>query len=101
MADILHKSLEVLYRATSAQNIPSLLDYNGLFKVKINDDWTIAAHGQAGETLEDVPAFHIAVLYKGESAGLLSPDNEIISAGNNVDETTYLAAVDTYLAQFD
>jgi hypothetical protein len=73
---------------------------------KIDEQWTIAINGQetkqriepTGAMAADVPPYYAAVWYNGWLAGLLTPFDGILAAGEAANEDTLIEAMRRRLA---
>lgn len=64
---------------------------------KIDDHWFIKINGH-GKDMEGIPPFHMTIEYDGFPAGILSPFEGTIVAGEAVNEDAFIEAVEKKLA---
>ncbi len=59
---------------------------------KIDDHWFIKINGHSKE-MQGIPAFHMTIEYNGFPAGIVSPFEGTIAAGEAANEDTFIEAV--------
>lgn len=90
-----------------ALGVRNLKDYPSAWVHKVDDNWTIAINGKVdavrveieGDMGATIPPFEAAVFYNGWLAGLLSPVEGIIVAGEGANEDTFIVALDAAIAK--
>jgi hypothetical protein len=74
---------------------------------RIDQKWEVAVNASAEQVTvpttsermgADIPRFHVAVWYNGWLAGLMTPFDGVIAAGEGANEETLLAALEGALA---
>lgn len=63
---------------------------------KIDDHWFIKINGHSQE-MKGIPAFHMTIEYDGFPAGIVSPFEGTIAAGEAVNEDVFIEAVEKKL----
>lgn len=90
-----------------ALGVPPLNQLPGPWRYRIDAQWEVAVNGWQ-ETVNvpmtddcmgaELPPFHMAVWYNGFLAGLMTPFQGVIAAGEGANEDTLIAAIDAALS---
>lgn len=81
-----------------ARGIRSIKDRPGLTIVEIDKHWTVKINPHRGD-IENIPFGHMYVEFNGWPAGLISPYEGTIAAGEAANEDTLIDAIDKALSQ--
>ena len=65
----------------------------GLWSCDVDEKWKIELNGH-NEDMDDVPPFSARIYYNGWPAGIISPYDGIIAAGEAANETTLIEALE-------
>lgn len=65
----------------------------GLWSCEVDETWKVEVNGH-NETIDDVPPFNARIFYNGWPAGIISPYDGIIAAGEAANETTLISALE-------